>query len=99
MTSTAEHEVGANQTVCKALRKAKAVMTASGLVQNLNRRRMSAIGGIGYNILVAIDGTKESWKALDAVLYFVDSQRDILSTLTIKDNTTPKDIESQIKKV
>jgi len=85
--------------ISQALKKAKTVTTATGVIQHLNRRRMSAIGGIGYNILVAIDGTKESWKALDAVLYFLDTEQDILSTLTVKDSTTPEDIEKQIKQV
>jgi len=47
-------------TVCRALRKVQMVGTISGVIGDMSRRRISAIGGIGYNILVAIDGTKES---------------------------------------
>jgi len=81
------------------LTKVKAVATASGAVSEMKRRRISAIGGIGYSILVAVDGSKESWKALDAVLYFLDAEQDMLHTITIIEDGMSEDIAVQIKQV
>jgi len=64
-----------------------------------SHRRISAIVGIHYNILVSIDETDESWRALNAVLYLFDSAKDILNTVTINDINTPKGIRSKIKRV
>jgi len=81
------------------LTKVKAVATASGAVSEMKRRRISAIGGIGYSILVAVDGSKESWKALDAVLYFLDAEQDMLHTITILEDAISEDIKGKIKQV
>jgi len=62
-----------------------------------HRRRISAMGGIHYNILIPIDATKESWRALAAVLYFFDLEKDVLNTISIKDKK--KDITTEIKHV
>jgi len=62
-----------------------------------SRRRISAMVGMYYSILVSLDGTKESWKAFHAAMYFFDSAKDVLSTITIKDSNTPNDIQSTIK--
>jgi len=83
--------------VSRALRKAKALGVVSSVCQDMSRRRISAIGGIGYNILVAIDGTKESWKALDAVLYFFDVQQDLLNTITIRETGISENISDKIQ--
>jgi len=77
---------------------AKTAGIAKRLRSNQRKRRLTAIAGIGYHVLVAVDGSKESWKALQAVLYFLDDAMDSLTTVTIRDEKTPKDIEKQIKK-
>lgn len=73
--------------------------TAASALISKRRRRISAIGGVHYHILVSIDGTKEGWRALNAVMYFFDTAKDILTTVTIKFSNTPKDIEAQITRV
>jgi len=74
----------------------RAQSTASVIIST-GRRRISAIGGTHYKILVLLDDTKESWRALNAVLYFFDSAKDVLNTVTIQDGTMPKDITTKIK--
>jgi len=97
------------------LKKAKTMASRASLVDRIepfirakttvakilskNRRRISALGGIHYNILVPIDATKESWRALAAVLYFFDLEKDIVNTISIKDSTKGKDITTEIKRV
>jgi len=80
-------------------KKVRSVAKTAGAIKKMRARRISAIAGIGYKILVAVDGTKESWKALDAVLYFLDKQTDSLTTITITDSKTSENIKSEIKRV
>jgi len=75
------------------MRKAQTIAPA---IQSSCRRRISAMDGIHFNILLSVDGTKESWKALNAVLYFFDSAADVLNTVTFKDYNTPKGIKATI---
>jgi len=82
-----------------ASRSLQRAHTAASAIISTTRRRISAIGGVHYQILVSIDGTKEGWRALNAVMYFFDSAKDILKTITIKDSNTPKDIEAEIERV
>lgn len=82
-----------------ASRSLQRAHTAASAIISSSRRRISAICGVHYHILVSIDGTKEGWRALDAVMYFFDSAKDILHTVTIKDSNTPKDIEAEIARV
>jgi len=62
-------------------------------------RRLSSLAGKGYKVLVAIDGSKESWKTFEAVLYFLDGKKDELTTLTIEEPKTQADIKEKIRKV
>lgn len=76
----------------------KSVLAASNVVKVMNNRRITAMAGVGYKMLVAIDESKESWKALQGVLYLADSEQDILSTITIRDSHTSPKIKAEIKR-
>jgi len=78
--------------------KMKCLVTAKQAVKIMNNRRLTALEGISYKMLVTIDNSKESWKALDALLYLADSD-DTLHTITIKDRQTPNEIQEDIKEV
>jgi len=79
--------------------KMKCLVAATHAIGRISNRRLIAMDGIGYKILVSIDNSKESWKALEAVLYLADSENDILHTITIKDSQTPDGIKDEIKRV
>lgn len=78
--------------------KMKCLVTAKLAVKIMNHRRLTALEGISYKMLVTIDNSKESWKALDAVLYLAEID-DTLHTVTIKDHQTPNTIQADIKQV
>jgi len=82
-----------------ASRSLQRAHTAASAMISTRRRRISAISGVHYQILVLIDGSKEGWRALNAVMYFFDRAKDILNAVTIKDSNTPKDIEAEITRV
>jgi len=82
-----------------AVKKVKSVLAASNAVKLLTNRRITAMEGVGYKMLVAIDETKECWKALKGVLYLADNAQDVLSTITIKDGHTSPKIRDEIKRV
>jgi len=76
--------------------KMKCLVTAKQAVKIMSYRRLTALEGISYKMLVTIDNSKESWMALNAVLYLADSD-DTLHTITIKDDHTPSTIQADIK--
>jgi len=79
--------------------KIKTLVKAKQAVKIMSNRRLTALEGISYKMLVAIDNTKESWKAFDAVLYLADSENDTLHTITIKDSQTPDNIKEEIERI